>query len=163
MVFGLNKAKQEIKRQNLIVLVEGQMDVIACHQARMKNVVAASGTALTDHQVQLLKRYSSNINMAFDADAAGQAAAKRGIDIALQEGMSIKVIRIPEGAGKDADECLKKNPAVWFQSVKDASDIMDWYFERAFGGRNTDNPKEKQQIANELLPEIARIPYAVVC
>ena len=77
------------------------MDVIACHQAGMTNVVATSGTALTEHQIELLKRYTTNLAMAFDADAAGQNAAKRGIDLAREAGMAVKVIRIPDGAGKD--------------------------------------------------------------
>ena len=161
VIFGLNKAKQEIRSQNLIVMVEGQMDTIACHQAGMKNVVASSGTALTEEQVKLLKRYSCNINMAFDMDEAGQNAARRGIGIALKEGMNIKVIRIPSGAGKDPDECLKKNPQVWFEAVKNAQDVMDWYFEKAFQNKNTNNFHDKQTIANELLSEIALIPYAV--
>jgi DNA primase len=161
VVFGLDKAKQEIKHKDLVVMVEGQMDVIACHEAGMTNVVATSGTALTDEQVQLLKRYSNNVAIAFDADAAGQAAAKRGIDIALAAGMNIRIIQIPEGAGKDPDECIKKNPAVWFAAVEQARDIMEWYFARAFAGVDVANPKNKQHIAESLLPEITRIPYAV--
>lgn len=161
VVFGLNKAKQDIRSNNLIVMVEGQMDVIACHQAGMKNVVATSGTAMTEHQVRLLKRYSTNLTMAFDADAAGQSAAKRGIDIALKEGLNVKVIRIPEGAGKDPDECIKQNKDVWFDAVKNAEDIMHWYFSKAFAGKNLSDPKQKQAVANELLPEIALIPFAV--
>ncbi len=161
VVFALNKAKQEIRAKNLTVMVEGQMDVIACHEAGMRNVVATSGTALTLEQVKLLKRYSNNIAIAFDADAAGIAAAKRGIDVALAEGMNIRVIRIPEGAGKDPDECLKKNPAVWFSAVEQAEEIMSWYFNRAFSKKNIHDPKDKQTIANELLTDIARIPFAV--
>ncbi|MBP9695257.1 MAG: DNA primase [Candidatus Magasanikbacteria bacterium] len=161
VVFGLDKAKQEIKRKDLVVMVEGQMDVIACHQAGMKNVVATSGTAMTEEQVQLLKRYSNNIAIAFDADAAGQNAAKRGIEIALSAGLGIKIITIPDGAGKDADECLKKNPEVWFSAVQNAEDIMNWYFVKAFAGKDVSNPKHKQQIVDILLPDIGRIPYAV--
>ena len=161
VVFGLNKAKQEIKSKNLIVMVEGQMDVIACHQAGMTNVVATSGTALTDEQIKLLKRYSLNLNIAFDTDAAGQAAAKRGIDLALAEGMSIKIIQIPEGGGKDPDECLKQNPAVWFEAVKSARHIMQWYLEKALRGKDLSDPKNKQAAANEVLSEVSRIPYAV--
>src|SRR3989339_70222 len=103
VIYGLDKAKTEIKAQDQVVLVEGQMDVVACHQAGMKNVVASSGTALTLEQIKLLKRYSSNIAMAFDGDSAGVAAAKRGVNIALGEGLNVKTIRIPEGKGKDPD------------------------------------------------------------
>ncbi len=161
VIYGLDKAKTEIKAQDQVVLVEGQMDVVACHQAGMKNVVASSGTALTLEQIKLLKRYSNNIAMAFDGDSAGIAAAKRGINIALGEGLNVKAIRIPEGKGKDADECLQKNPDIWFESVKNASDVLHWFFEMVFFNKNTSDPKEKQKIANELLPIIGLIPFAV--
>ncbi len=161
VIYGLDKAKTEIKAQDQVVLVEGQMDVVACHQAGMKNVVASSGTALTLEQIKLLKRYSNNIAMAFDGDSAGIAAAKRGINIALGEGLNVKAIRIPEGKGKDADECLQKNPEVWFGAVKNSSDVLHWFFEMAFLNKNTSDPKEKQKIANELLPIIGLIPFAV--
>ncbi len=161
VLYGLNNAKTEIKAQDLAVIVEGQMDVVACHQAGMKNVVASSGTALTLEQIKLLKRYSPNVAMAFDADKAGVAAAKRGIDIALTEGLNVRAISIPDGAGKDADECLKKNPQVWFDSVKNASDVMDWFFAMAFNNKDVSGPKAKQQVADELLPLVGLIPYAV--
>ena len=161
VVFGLDRAKQEIKAKDYIVMVEGQMDVIACHQAGMKNVVASSGTALTEHQVALLKRYSNNLRIAFDMDTAGQAAAKRGIDVAIAQGMNIRIIYLPENSGKDPDECLKKQPAVWFQAVAQAKDIMRWYFDRVFDKVDIRDPKEKQRVVNQLVPEILRIPYAV--
>ncbi|OGH71068.1 MAG: DNA primase [Candidatus Magasanikbacteria bacterium RIFCSPHIGHO2_02_FULL_51_14] len=161
VVFGLNFAKQEIKKKDLIVMVEGQMDVIATHQAGMKNVVASSGTALTEHQVALLKRYSENISMAFDSDSAGEAAAKRGIGVAVSQGMHVKVIQIPEGAGKDPDECVKIDRTVWFHAVESACDVMDWSFERAFRGKNLFDPRQKQMVVDALLPDVALIPYAV--
>ena len=161
IIFGLEKAKQEIKAKDLVVIVEGQMDVIACHQAGMKNVVASSGTALTEEHVKLLQRYTKNINMAFDADDAGQNAAKRGIDLAIEAGMRVRVIRIPEGKGKDPDECLKNNPEVWFEAVKNAQDVMDWYFDKVLSKKDINDYQQKQQAVDELLFEIARIPYAV--
>lgn len=161
VLFGLDKAKSEIKGRDLVVIVEGQMDVIACHTAGMANVVAASGTALTPEQVKLLRRYTNNIAMAFDADAAGQNAAKRGIDVAMTEGLNIRVINIPEGAGKDADECLQKNPAVWFGAVKNAVSVMDWYFKNILSGINLSDPRQKQQVADALLNEILKIPHPV--
>lgn len=161
VIFGLEKAKQEIKTKDLAVIVEGQMDAIACHQAGMKNVVASSGTALTEEQIKLLQRYSKNINMAFDVDDAGQNAAKRGIDLAIEAGMRVRVIRIPEGKGKDPDECLKKNPDIWFEAVNNAQDVMDWYFSKVFSKKDITNYQEKQQAVDEILLKIARIPYAV--
>jgi len=161
VLYGLDKAKMEIKSKDLVVIVEGQMDVIACHQAGMKNVVAASGTALTPEQIRLIERYTKNIAMAFDADKAGINAAKRGIDVALKEGMNVRVIRVPEGAGKDADEVIKKNPAVWFKAVEDATEIMQWFFDIVFAGKKLDTPKDRQIASDELLPLVSLIPYAV--
>jgi len=184
IVFALNKAKKEIKVKDLAVLVDGQMDVIACHQAGMTNVVATSGTALTSEQIKLLKRYSNNIALAFDADEAGVKAGKRGSTLAsLQtvvesssdlpgsllksneimviQGMNVKIIQIPEGSGKDPDECIKKDKDVWFKAVENAQDIMKWYFEKTFKNKDIDNPKEKQIIGNILLKEIGNIPYAI--
>lgn len=161
VLFGLDKAKQEIRRKDMVVMVEGQMDVIACHQAGMTHVVATSGTAMTEEQIKLLKRYSMNVAIAFDGDVAGQHAAKRGFDIALAGGMNIKIISLPEGVGKDADECLKRDPTAWFLAVEKANSYLDWRFSRAFVKRNTNDPKERQAIADDLLPDIGRIPYAV--
>jgi len=161
VIFGLNKAKQAIKAKDLIVVVEGQMDVIAIFQAGMKNVVASSGTALTGEQIKILKRYSKNINLSFDMDEAGQNAAKRGIDMALQEGMNVKIIRIPEKAGKDPDECLKNNPGVWEQAVVNAQEVMQWYLEKVIAGKDLTDHRQKQAVVNEILPGIALIPYAV--
>ena len=137
MIFGKDNFYLELQDHPAI---EGQMDVIACHQAGMKNVVASSGTALTEHQVNLLKRYSPNMNMAFDTDAAGESAAKRGIGLAIEAGINVKVIQIPEGGGKDPDECLKKNKDVWFEAVEKATDIMNWYFAGAFQNKNIQAP-----------------------
>ncbi len=161
VVFGLNKAKQEIKSAGRIVVVEGQMDVIACHQAGMRYVIATSGTAFTEEQIALLKRYSDNMYIAFDADAAGQAAAKRGIDLALAAGMHVKVITLPEGAGKDPDEAIKKNKQVWFDAVNNATEIMNWYFAAAFKDKNLQEPQSRQKIAESLVTEILKIPYPI--
>jgi DNA primase len=161
VVFGLNKAKQEIKSAGRIVVVEGQMDVIACHQAGMRYVIATSGTAFTEEQIALLKRYSDNMYIAFDADAAGQAAAKRGIDLALAVGMHVKVITLPDGAGKDPDETIKKNKQIWFDAVNNATEIMNWYFAGSFKDANLQDPRSRQKIAESIIAEIIKIPYPI--
>lgn len=161
VLYGLHKAKAEIKAKDLAVLVEGQMDVIACHQAGMTNVIAASGTALTTEQIKLIKRYTSNIAIAFDADLAGQKAGMRGIEVALEEGLRVKIISIPDGFAKDADECLKKDPAVWFQAVEKATNVMDWYFATTLTGLNRHDAQAKQRAAAILLEQISRLPYAI--
>lgn len=161
VVFGLYAAKQEIKKKDQVVVVEGQMDVITSHQAGVTNVVATSGTAMTEEQVLLLKRYTANMTIAFDADIAGQKAAKRGIDVAIAAGMNVRVIRIADGAGSDPDDCIKKDPSVWKSSIVAAVDIMQWYTDQAFLCRDLHDPKHRQAVANEILPEISRIPYAL--
>ncbi len=161
LVFGLDRAKKTIRSTGKIVLVEGQMDVIACHQAGMTNVVASSGTALTEEHVKLLSRYATTVAMAFDQDSAGIAAAKRGIEVALSQGLQVKVITIPDGFGKDPDECVKKHKDVWFASVEQAQDVIPWYFDRTFAQKDIQNPRVKQQIADELLPLLLRMPHVV--
>ncbi|MFH1286977.1 MAG: DNA primase [Candidatus Magasanikbacteria bacterium] len=161
VVFGLYKAKQDIRSKDQIVMVEGQLDVISVYQSGMKNVVATSGTAMTADQVKLLSRYSKNMNMAFDSDEAGVKAAKRGIEIALHEGMNLKVIHIPDGSGGDPDECVKMDKEAWFKYVENAESVMEWYFSMAFKNMNIFDPKQKQEITNQLLPEISLIPFAV--
>ena len=127
----------------------------------LKNVIAVSGTAFTNEQIKLIKRYTNNIAIAFDADNAGQEAAKRSIGLAIEEGLNVKVINIPEGAGKDADECIKNNPQVWLRAVADAQSVMDWYFAKTLARYDRNDPKQKQAAAEILLTEILRIPYAV--
>jgi DNA primase len=161
VLFGLSHAKQYIRDQKQAILVEGQMDVISCHAHGSTNVVASSGTALTAQQITLLKRYTDQIAMAFDQDAAGRKAAKRGIDLAIEAGLDVRVIQIPEGKGGDPDECIRDYPDVWKQAVAQAVRVMDWYITNAIHGRDLSDPRQKQAAADEVLPEIARIPYAI--
>jgi len=161
IVFGLYNAKKAIREKDRIVLVEGQMDVIASSQAGLEEVVASSGTALTRDQIKLLSRYSKNMSMAFDMDEAGIKAAKRGIEIALEEGMNLKVIQIPEEAGKDPDDCIQKDPKQWFEAVDNAKEVMAWIIDMALRGRDLQNAKQKQDVVNDVLPFLAQIPYAV--
>lgn len=134
VLFGLDKAKVDIKKNDLAIIVEGQMDVIQAHQADFKNVVASSGTALTVDQLQLLKRYSNNIALAFDMDKAGQMAADRGILEAMRFDMNIRVIEVPDG--KDPDECIKSNPDAWKKAVDSAKPVIQYYFDRELMGIN---------------------------
>ncbi len=165
VVYALHFAKQAIKEVGFAVLVEGQMDVIACHQAGMKQVVACSGTALTVEQLRLLKRYTDELRMAFDADAAGQHAAERSISLALAEGFVVKIIRIPEGGGKDADECLKKNPVVWHTAVKNAKpfmqDMMDVLVPEQERSSVFKDPRRKHTLSQKIISFIGLLPSAI--
>lgn len=157
VLYGLDLAKREIKNQNLAILVEGNMDVVACHQAGMKNVIAASGTALTEEQVALIKRFTENVALSFDMDTAGALAAEKGIGLLLLSGMNIKVITLPEGAGKDPDEAIRKNPELWRKAVSEAKPVMQYLFssaERKFG---VIGGEARKNFGNFLLPYIAKI------
>jgi len=157
VLYGLDKAKGEIRRADLAVIVEGNMDVIASHQFGIANVVASSGTALTAEQLSLLKRFTTNLAIAFDADLAGQAATLRGLDLARAQDFSIKIITLPPDAGKDPDDAVRKNPQIWKDAIKNAASIMEWIYRSAFKNRHTEKPEDKKQIARDVLVEIKRI------
>ncbi|KKU13003.1 MAG: primase protein [Parcubacteria group bacterium GW2011_GWC2_45_7] len=158
VLYGLDLARQAMRQLNYAVIVEGNMDVIACHQFGMSNVVAASGTAMTIDHLRLLKRYTNNLAIAFDADPAGVSAAKRGIDLALQEGMRVKIITIPKDCGKDPDECIRKNKKAWAIAVGAAREVMDYYLERATRNFDIKTAKGKSDFANLLMTEIKKLP-----
>lgn len=155
ILYGLNLAKVEIKKRNEAVLVEGNTDVIASHQAGFVQTVAVSGTALTAEQVKIIKRYAENIKMGFDMDAAGQTAARRSIKICLENDLNVKIISL--SAGKDAAECLKENPEVWKKAVENASGVMEYYFQESFSRYDPKKPTDKKKIAQELLNVIKDI------
>lgn len=106
-LYGLNVTRQEIGKENCAILVEGYMDVISLYQGGVRNVSASLGTALTENQAKLLKRYTDNVVLSYDADQAGINAALRGLDILYRENCKVKVLHVSEG--KDPDEFIKKN------------------------------------------------------
>ena len=130
VLFGLDKSKQEIRQQDYAIVVEGQMDVITAHQNGFKNVIASSGTALTKEQLNLIKRYTKNIALAFDVDKAGELAAERAIKEAQIAEMNIKVIEVPNG--KDPDDCIKSDVEGWKKAVTDAKHVMAYCIDKTF-------------------------------
>ncbi|MBI5037667.1 MAG: DNA primase [Candidatus Kerfeldbacteria bacterium] len=155
VLYGIDKAKAEIKKQKFAVVVEGYMDCLASHQAGVTNVVAASGTALTSEQVKLLKRFTTEVRFAFDQDLAGDTAAKRGITVAWQEDMATKIITVPEG--KDPDELIQKDPALWNQAIADAQSIMEYYMTSTVKQYDASTVEGKKKIAKVVLPIIAML------
>ncbi|MFH0779981.1 MAG: DNA primase [Parcubacteria group bacterium] len=155
VLFGLDKAKMAIREQNYAVVVEGNLDVIACHQAGFKNTVACSGTALTADQIGIIKRYTENIALCFDQDSAGQLAAQRSIDLLYAAEMNVKIVQIV--FGKDPDECIKNNPADWVLSLKQAKLAMQFYFDKYLTGEYLGSISKKKQAAKILLAEILKI------
>lgn len=125
ILYGFDRAKTEIRKQDFCVLVEGQMDVLMSHQARIMNAVAVSGTALTSFHLASIKRLSSNLIMAFDGDEAGLEAAGRSIDMALQNEFEVRAVLL-EGA-KDPAELVLRDPDLWESLVKNSVHIIDFY------------------------------------
>ena len=159
VLFGLDKAKAAIKAEDLVVVVEGQMDVISLHQAGYKNTVASSGTALTSDQIKLIRRYTNNIALAFDADAAGQLAADRGIIEALNQELNVKIIIIP--SGKDPDECVRENPAAWAAAVKNAQPMMEYYFTKVCADLDINKVEDKRAAVKKMLTMIMKLANRV--
>jgi DNA primase len=158
-LYGIDKARLEIRKKDSCILVEGYTDVILAHQIGNENVVATSGTALTPFQLKILSRYSNNLILGFDMDVAGDTATKRGIDLAQSQGFNIKIIRLPEG--KDAADVISTNPKEWERALSEPKSILEFYFESAFSGKNPKNPEDKKEISKILLPVLKRIPNKI--
>ncbi|NQV00124.1 MAG: DNA primase [Parcubacteria group bacterium] len=156
ILYGINKAKQDIRKEDKAIIVEGYTDVITSHASGIKNVVSASGTALTSEQIDLLKRYTSNLVLSFDMDAAGDMATKRGIEIAQQKGMNLKILQLPKG--KDPDECIREDSAIWKEAIDNAKSIMDYYFENILKDLDLEKVEDKKKAAAGLLTQIKNIP-----
>jgi DNA primase len=159
VLYGLDKAKVEIRKKNFCILAEGYTDVIMSSQAGLENAVATSGTALTPYQLRILKRYSDNLFLAFDMDVAGDWATKRGIDLALALGFNIKVITMPENS--DPADFISKNPDGWSELVSRAKSILDFYFESACSRFDKNTSEGKKEISKILLPIIKKIPNEI--
>ncbi|MFW5888592.1 MAG: DNA primase [Patescibacteria group bacterium] len=155
ILFGLDKAKLSIRNAKFVVVVEGQMDVITAHQHGFKNVVASSGTALTEAQLQLLKRYSENIALAFDMDEAGKMAADRGIKEAMKQDVNIKIVTLP--GGKDPDELIRNNPEEFKTALENSQYVIDYYFRILSEDLDLNSVKDKKEAVKRMLPVINKI------
>jgi len=124
-IFGLDKAKDSIRKLGYAVVVEGNMDVISSHQAAVKPVVATAGTALTEYHLKGLNRFVSDIRLCFDRDQAGIKATERAIPIAAKVGVSLSMLSLPEGE-KDPDELIKSNSAGWQATIDKPVYAIDW-------------------------------------
>lgn len=154
-LYGISLAKQEIKQKNYTLLVEGNLDVIAAHQAGLKNTVAVSGTALTNEQIMILKRYSGNLAMLFDMDSAGQQAARKSADLCFAQNLNVKIVTLADG--KDAAEVAQKDPALLLDAVQKSMRAMDYFFNQALAKYDKTTPDGKQLIAKEVLTHVANI------
>lgn len=149
-VFGLHHAKEAIRKADATVLVEGNLDVIASHQAGVSNVVAAAGTAMTADHLRSLGRLSPNVYLAFDADQAGLTATERAIPIAQSVSINLRVVSLPGGA-KDPDELIQADPAKWKQAVQKSDDAITWILKRYESVFDKSTAEGKRQLSTKAL------------
>ncbi|MFA6159701.1 MAG: DNA primase [Parcubacteria group bacterium] len=159
ILYGLDKAKIEVKKQDAILLVEGQMDVIASHQAGIKNTVAVSGTALTLEQIAIIKRYTKNIQMFFDMDSAGENATKKSVKLCLASGMAVRIVSLEHG--KDAADMAKENPKKLEENVAGALPVMEYFLKSSFQKFDKNKVEDKKKITTEMLDIISNLENEV--
>jgi len=156
-LYGLFQAKQAIARADMCYLVEGQMDVISMHQSGIENVVASGGTALTKPQIRLIQRFTSNITVLYDGDAAGIHAALRGIDMFLEEGFNVKVVLLPDG--EDPDSYAQSHDSTEFiQYIADHQTDFIRFKSALLSKDAGDDPQKRAALIKDITSSIAIIP-----
>ena len=153
--YGIDKAKSAIRKKDLVIIVEGYMDVLTAHQHSWQNVVGSMGTSLTEKQVEGVKRLTNNITLALDADLAGEEATLRGRAILAYSNIEANVILLPPG--KDPDEVIGDEPALWQKLVEQAMPIMDFAFQSVISKVDINKARDKSLAVQKLLPSIYEI------
>lgn len=148
-VFGLHLAKEAIRKTKQVVVVEGNLDVIASHQADIKQVVATAGTAMTPMHLKIIGRFTDDVRIAFDQDEAGLRAAERTIPLASQANVNLSIITVP--SGKDPDELIKKDPKLWVKAINDNQYALDWLIERQQTMHDTTQADGKRRFTDALM------------
>ena len=159
-LYGIYQAKKAIAREDRVYMVEGQADVIALHQCGIENVVANSGTALSLHQIHMLHRFSSNITLIYDGDAAGIHAALRGTDMLLSEGMNLNVLLLP--GGQDPDEFARSHTAADFRQYIDEHQVDFIQFKTNLMLKNERDPKKRAEAINSIVQSISVVPNQIL-
>ncbi|MDP2704793.1 MAG: DNA primase [bacterium] len=158
VLYGLDKAKEDIRRKNYAVLVEGQMDLVLSHQAGVRNSVASSGTAFTRAHLERLRHLSSRIILAFDGDPAGEKASEKASELGIAMGFEVKVAGLP--AGLDPAEVAKKDPEKWKDILRHSLPAVEFFFNRA-EEREKDPRKLGKEIEKRILPMVKLIGSAI--
>jgi DNA primase len=154
-VFGLSQAKEAIRKEGFVVVVEGNLDVVASHQAGVRQVVASAGTALTTYHLKSLQRFTGDIRLCFDDDRAGQEAAERAIPLAQSLGVDLSIVSIP--LGKDPDELIKEDPKRWLETINSRQYMVDWLIERIEGTVDLKSALGKRQFTNRVLAIVRQL------
>ncbi len=160
ILYGAYFAKNDIRKKDECLMVEGYTDVISLHQAGIENAVASSGTSLTVDQIRLIKRITSNITMLYDGDAAGIKAALRGTDLILEEGMNVRVVVLP--ASEDPDSYVKKTGADAFANfIKENRKDVILFKASLFAAEAKNDPIKKSELIRDIIESIAKIPDTI--
>jgi DNA primase len=175
-LYGMEKARKHIRSEDQAIIVEGYLDVMALHQSGFENAISPMGTALTEHQVRLIKRFSKYVVMALDADAAGEQATLRGVDVARESldrtadpvfnarglvgyesrmDADIRIVGLPEG--KDPDDVVLEDREHWVGMLESAQPIVTYVTESLLTDKDVDDPKAKADVARKVLPLIADV------
>jgi DNA primase len=179
-LFGLDMARKSIRQEDRGVIVEGYMDVMQAHQAGFTNVIAQMGTALTEPQLRQLQRYSKNLVLALDPDAAGVQATLRGVEVAREAleqewkpvfdprglvgfearlGAEIRVLQLPPG--QDPDDLIREDPNRWIELVEEAKPVVEFYMQWLLKSTDPTDPKTKKTIADTMLPILRSVSNSV--
>ncbi len=160
-LYGLNLAKDAIRENDCAVMVEGYLDFILPYQEGLRNIVASQGTALTSEQARLLKRYTHNVVMVYDADKAGELAALRSLDIFIEEGMNVKVVSLPQGF--DPDLFVREYGIVALQKkIEEAQNLFDYKINILKSRHDIKEAEGKARIACEMLPTIKKFKNSIL-
>ncbi|OGO07189.1 MAG: DNA primase, partial [Chloroflexi bacterium RBG_13_57_8] len=154
-LYGIDRAAAAVRKQDRAIIMEGYMDVIMAHQCGVANAVASMGTAITETQVNILKKLSKNLVLSLDADAAGEEAMLRTVGYENLLNAEMRVILLP--AGKDPDEVIKEDPGRWEGLVAKAVPLVDFLFEKTTAGLDMDTARDKSAAVDRLLPVVAEI------
>ena len=154
-LYGIDKAKTAIRKENSAIIVEGYMDTLAAHQHGWRNVVASMGTSLTEKQVNIIRRLTKNIVLALDADVAGEEATLRAGEILAYSDAEVEVILLPPG--KDPDKVISEDLTLWQNLVERATPILDFAFQAVLSKVNINKVKDKSLAVQKLLPLIYEI------
>ena len=160
LLYGIYQAKKAISREDKVYMVEGYTDVISMHQCGIENVVANSGTALSVHQIRMLHRFTSNITLLYDGDAAGIHAALRGTDMILAEGMNIKVLVLPDG--DDPDSFARKHSSADFKQYIEDNQVDFVQFKTNLMLNGVTDPAKRSEAINSIVQSIAVVPNQIL-
>jgi DNA primase len=159
-LYGFYQARESIRRSGAVILVEGEMDMLSSVQMGIKNVVAVKGSVLTVEQIEMLSKVCNKLMLCFDADFAGDKAMRAAIDLAETKEMEVSVIQLVDG--KDPDECIRKNPESWKQSIENAVRFYDYLIQSSLKRNSSKDPYGQQKIVKEILPHISNIKNMVI-